>query len=162
MIGDTVRFTSKAPYRIKISGRTKNFINAFGEELIIENAEAAISYACHHTGALVSDFTAAPLFMGIATQGGHEWAIEFAQEPESLERFTSLLDNHLRTVNSDYDAKRYLDIALKAPFVNSVPQGTFYHWLKSKGKLGGQYKVPRLSNQREILDEIKFASLEMY
>ncbi|WP_027001059.1 GH3 auxin-responsive promoter family protein [Eisenibacter elegans] len=153
-IGDTVKFTSKNPYRIKITGRTKHFINAFGEELIIENAEVGIAKACEHTGAIISNFTAAPIYMSDRSKGGHEWVIEFEREPEDLEIFTHILDKTLREVNSDYDAKRYQDMALLMPTVHSVPSGTFYEWLRRRGKLGGQHKVPRLSNNREYIDEI--------
>lgn len=154
MIGDTVRFTSVAPYRIKISGRTKHFINAFGEELIVENAEAGIAYASQLTGAIVKDFTAGPVFMNAVGKGGHEWIIEFEKEPTSLTEFARHLDTHIRTLNSDYDAKRYLDMALLPPVIRTVPEGTFYEWLKSRGKLGGQHKVPRLANHRALIEEI--------
>jgi len=154
MIGDTVKFTSKNPYRIKITGRTKHFINAFGEEVIIENAETAISTACQVTGAVISNFTAAPTYMSGNHKGGHEWAVEFAKAPQNIEQFTNILDNKLREINSDYDAKRYQDIALAPPIIHSVPEGTFYQWLKERGKLGGQNKVPRLSNSREYLEQI--------
>ncbi|MES2389057.1 MAG: GH3 auxin-responsive promoter family protein [Bacteroidota bacterium] len=154
LIGDTVRFTSTDPYRICISGRTRNFINAFGEELIVENAETAISRACAETGALVSNFTAAPVYMQRRSKGGHEWLIEFAREPQTTDIFAASLDKHLRSLNSDYDAKRSHDIALEAPIVQAVPPGTFAHWLGRQGKLGGQHKVPRLSNSREYVDEI--------
>ena len=153
-IGDTVTFTSVNPYRIKISGRTKHFINAFGEELIIENAEVSIAEACKKTEAIIDNFTAGPRYLGERNKGGHEWIIEFASEPNDLERFTKLLDEKLREINSDYDAKRYKDIALIEPVVHTVPPGTFYNWMKAKGKLGGQHKVPRLANNREYLDEI--------
>jgi hypothetical protein len=153
-IGDTVKFTSKNPYRIKITGRTKHFINAFGEEVIVENAEEALTYACTQTDALVSNYTAGPLYMGDKQQGGHEWIIEFEKDPHDMTRFVELLDKKLKEVNSDYDAKRYQDIALKMPLVHKAPMGTFYNWLKTKGKLGGQYKVPRLANTREYLDDI--------
>lgn len=154
MIGDTVTFTSTTPYRIKITGRTKHFINAFGEELIIENAEVAIAEACKKTEASIDNFTAGPKYLGDGSKGGHEWVIEFSKEPNDLERFTKLLDEKLREINSDYDAKRYRDIALVEPIVHTVPAKTFYHWMKSRGKLGGQHKVPRLSNNREYLDEL--------
>lgn len=153
-LGDTVRFTSLSPYRIKISGRTKHFINAFGEEVIVENAEVAVTQACKETGAIIYNFTAAPVYMESGKRGGHEWLIEFEKEPDSLERFTQVLDNTLREINSDYDAKREKDIALQAPIVHAVPHGTFIGWLRKKGKLGGQHKVPRLSNTREYLEEI--------
>ncbi|QCR24043.1 hypothetical protein C1N53_17905 [Pontibacter sp. SGAir0037] len=153
-IGDTIRFTSIKPYRIKISGRTKHFINAFGEEVIVENAEVAITKACKATGAIITNFTAAPVYMESGKRGGHEWLIEFEKSPDNLERFTEVLDQTLREINSDYDAKRHKDIALQAPIVHAVPQGTFLSWLSKKGKLGGQNKIPRLSNSREYLEEI--------
>ncbi len=153
-IGDTVKFTSKHPYRIKITGRTKHFINAFGEEVIIENAEAAITYACEQTQAVMSNYTAGPIYMEGNKQGGHEWIIEFEKTPEDLQRFTRLLDRRLQEVNSDYEAKRFQSIALEMPIVHQVSEGTFYNWMKKRGKLGGQHKVPRLSNSREYLDDI--------
>ncbi|GAB4185685.1 MAG: GH3 auxin-responsive promoter family protein [Thermoflexibacter sp.] len=153
-IGDTVRFTSLSPYRIKITGRTKHFINAFGEELVIENADTAIEKACRHTGAMVNDYTAAPIYLEIGNKGGHEWIIEFEKEPDSLEKFVYILDQTLRQVNSDYDAKRYMDIALVMPKVHQVPKGTFYEWMRKRGKLGGQNKVPRLSNSRTYVEDI--------
>ncbi|MDB5261343.1 MAG: hypothetical protein JWQ14_624 [Adhaeribacter sp.] len=153
-IGDTIRFTNLEPYRIKISGRTKHFINAFGEEVIIENAEAAITKACEQTGAVISNFTAAPIYFDGRNRGSHEWVIEFKRQPNDLQQFTYELDQTLRNINSDYDAKRQNDIALQAPLVRVAPAGTFYQWLSKKGKLGGQHKVPRLSNSREHLEEI--------
>lgn len=153
-LGDTIRFTSTSPYRFRISGRTRQFINAFGEEIIVENAETALSRACQHTGARLRDYTAAPVYMGSSTRGGHEWVIEFIQEPDSLEAFTHILDDTLRQINSDYDAKRTLNLALACPRVHGVPVGTFYEWMKQRGKLGGQHKVPRLSNSREYVDDI--------
>lgn len=153
-IGDTVKFTSIAPYRIKISGRTKHYINAFGEEIIIENAEAAITEACDHTKSIIDNFTAAPVFLEKGKRGGHEWLIEFIVKPESLEQFGKALDESLRKINSDYDAKRNHDLALVTPIIHSVPEGTFYHWMKKRGKLGGQHKVPRLFNSREYVDDI--------
>ncbi|NQZ76116.1 MAG: GH3 auxin-responsive promoter family protein [Ekhidna sp.] len=153
-IGDTVTFTSVNPYRIKISGRTKHFINAFGEELIIENAEVAIAEACKKTNAIIDNFTAGPMYLGDGQKGGHEWMIEFTTVPNDVNRFTKLLDEKLREVNSDYDAKRYKDIALQQPIVHIASPGTFYAWMKSRGKLGGQNKVPRLANNREYLDQL--------
>lgn len=153
-IGDTVRFTSKDPYRIKISGRTKHFINAFGEEVIVENAEAAIAHACEQSGAIISDFTAGPVYLERGKQGGHEWIIEFKKFPDSLDIFTSALDQKLKEINSDYEAKRQGDIALVAPLIHAVPEGTFNKWMRLRDKLGGQNKVPRLSNNREYLDDI--------
>ncbi|HMN05710.1 MAG TPA: GH3 auxin-responsive promoter family protein [Flavobacteriales bacterium] len=154
MPGDTVRFTSVQPYRIQVSGRTRSFINAFGEELIVENADRGIQCACEATGAVVSDYTAGPVYMDDLARGGHEWVIEFESEPEDLERFTAVLDTTMRGLNSDYDAKRSTDTVLGKPLVHAVPKGTFHHWLKEKGKLGGQHKVPRLCNDRLILDQL--------
>lgn len=153
-IGDTIKFTSIAPYRIRISGRTKHFINAFGEEVIVENAEAAITEACQATGAVIDNFTAAPVFLKENKKGGHEWIIEFKVKPHNLATFTNVLDEALRKINSDYDAKRAHDLALVAPTVHSAAEGTFYNWMKKRGKLGGQNKVPRLSNSREYVDDI--------
>ena len=153
-IGDTIKFTSIAPYRIKISGRTKHFINAFGEEVIIENAETAITQACEATAAVIDNFTAAPIYLEKSKRGGHEWIVEFKIAPSDLNKFVAVLDETLRKVNSDYDAKRAHDIALVAPKLHSVPTGTFYNWMKKRGKLGGQNKVPRLSNSREYLEDI--------
>ena len=153
-IGDTIKFTSKSPYRIKISGRTKHFINAFGEEIIIENAEVAVTNACERTGAVIDNYTAAPIYLEKDKRGGHEWIIEFRIKPNDLENFTLILDQTLRKVNSDYDAKRSQDLALVLPKIHSVAEGTFYNWMKKRGKLGGQNKVPRLSNSREYVDEI--------
>jgi hypothetical protein len=154
LIGDTVKFTSIAPYRIKITGRTKHFINVFGEELIIENAEEALKVACEKTNATITDYTVAPIFMVDDKSGGHEWMIEFKTEPKSIEYFTELLDNALKTINSDYEAKRYHNMTLSLPKINSADKGLFYKWLKQKQKLGGQHKVPRLSNTRWFIDEL--------
>lgn len=153
-IGDTVKFTSISPYRIRISGRTKHYINAFGEEVIIENAEAAITRACEQTGAVIDNFTAAPIYLEKSKRGGHEWIIEFKTSPRDMNEFTHVLDETLRKVNSDYDAKRTMDIALVAPTIHAVAEGTFYNWMKKRGKLGGQNKVPRLSNSREFVEDI--------
>jgi hypothetical protein len=153
-IGDTVKFTSKYPYRIKISGRTKHFMNAFGEEVIVENAEAAITRACEITGAVIDNFTAAPIYLKEGNKGRHEWIIEFKVQPSNHEEFTRILDETLRSINSDYDAKRSQNLALIAPKVHNAEEGTFYNWMKRRGKLGGQNKVPRLANSREYVDEI--------
>ncbi len=153
-IGDTIRFTSKYPFRIKISGRTKHFINAFGEELIIENAEKGIETACEKTNAIVGDYTAGPLYFDQEGRGGHEWIIEFKKRPDHLDQFIDTLDKTMRKLNSDYDAKRYKNIALGKPVVHPVTEGTFYSWMKKRNKLGGQNKVPRLANSREYLDDI--------
>lgn len=154
MIGDTIIFTSLRPYKFIISGRTKHYINAFGEELIIDNAEKAIDKACKATGALVAEYTAGPVFIETNSKGSHEWIIEFEKEPQDLDQFTDLLDEALKSVNSDYEAKRFKDLNLVRPVVRSVPQGTFYKWLREKNKLGGQNKVPRLSNDREYLEDL--------
>jgi hypothetical protein len=153
-IGDTVKFTSKYPYRIKISGRTKHFMNAFGEEIIVENAEAAITRACELTGAVIDNFTAAPIYLKEGNKGRHEWIVEFKVQPADQEEFARILDESLRAINSDYDAKRTQNLALIAPKVHSAGEGTFYNWMKRRGKLGGQNKVPRLANSREYVDEI--------
>lgn len=154
MIGDTIRFTSLDPFRIRITGRTKHFINAFGEEVIIENADDAIKTACESTGAVLDNYTAAPIYFEEGGDGGHEWLIEFETQPNDFEKFKKVLDSRLREINSDYDSKRANDIALKEPVVRNLPKKTFYKWLESKGKLGGQHKIPRLSNNREYVDEI--------
>ncbi len=154
LIGDTVKFTSLSPFRIRITGRTKHFINAFGEELIIENAEKAIKTACHHTNAIITEYTAGPKYIEKDQKGGHEWIIEFKRKPNDENQFRQLLDDTLKSVNSDYEAKRYKNMALEAPIIHIVPEGTFYNWMKKRGKLGGQNKVPRLSNNREYLDDI--------
>ncbi|SHH99155.1 GH3 auxin-responsive promoter [Chryseolinea serpens] len=153
-LGDTVKFTSLSPYRIKITGRTKHFMNAFGEEVIVENAEAAITKACEATGAVIDNFTAAPVYLEEGKQGRHEWIIEFKVEPPTLPAFAHELDEALRSINSDYDAKRHHNLALIAPKIHSVREGTFYNWMKRRGKLGGQNKVPRLANSREYVDDI--------
>lgn len=154
MIGDTVYFTSLFPHKIKISGRTRHFINAFGEEVIIDNAEKALREACEITGAVISEYTAAPVYMGENAQGSHEWFIEFEKEPSDLELFTDTLDQSLMKVNSDYEAKRYKSITLVRPTLRVMPKGTFYKWFRMKGKLGGQNKMPRLSNNRKYVDEL--------
>jgi len=154
MIGDTVVFTSLNPHRIKISGRTKSFINAFGEEVIMENAEKALMTACRETGAVIKEYTAGPLYMSEHSKGGHEWFIEFETPPGNLDRFTEVLDDALKSVNSDYEAKRYKDLTLLLPKVISLRPGTFYKWMQKRGKLGGQNKIPRLANDRKYLDEL--------
>lgn len=154
IIGDTVKFTNLFPYRILITGRTKHFINAFGEELIIENAELALRQACKATGALISEYTAGPVYMKKDSSGAHEWIIEFSQEPDSLEKFSTFLDNALKALNSDYEAKRYKDLTLHKPLIRIARKDLFYDWMSSRGKLGGQNKVPRLANNREYLDSL--------
>ncbi len=154
MIGDTVRFTSLSPYRIRISGRTKNFINAFGEEVIIDNAESALDKACRATNAIISEFTAAPIYLDDDASAAHQYIIEFEKEPNNLDHFTDTLDRKLRELNSDYDAKRSADLMLKKPNITIVPEKTFFRWMKSRGKIGGQNKVPRLFNNRKYVDSI--------
>src|SRR5690606_30766325 len=154
-IGDTVTFTSLKPFRIRITGRTKHFINAFGEEVIVENAERAVAIACEATQASIKNFTAAPIYFDEnGNKGTHEWIIEFKNKPVDEELFINILDDSLRDINSDYDAKRYKDLALVKPRVHFAPDGIFEKWMKSKNKLGGQNKVPRLSNDRQYVDEI--------
>jgi hypothetical protein len=153
-IGDTVRFTSLSPYRIKISGRTKHHINVFGEELIIENAEDALKRVCKKTNAEIVDYTAAPIFMEGKEKGAHEWLIEFRTPPNDINYFNELFDNALKSLNSDYEAKRYNNITLNKPKINIARAQLFYDWLKDKNKLGGQHKIPRLSNSRDYLEEL--------
>lgn len=160
-IGDTITFTSLEPYRIQITGRTRNFINAFGEELIVDNATKALQTACDKTGALITEFTAAPVYFSENSSGAHEWIIEFEKEPEHIAYFNEVLDNALKALNSDYEAKRYQNMVLSEPLVRSVPKGTFYNWLKKNNRLGGQYKVPRLSNNRKFIDEIVHIAAEL-
>jgi len=155
LIGDTIKFTSLHPFRIKITGRTKHFINVFGEELMVENAETAITHTCKICDAMVRDFTAGPVFMSGGKAGAHEWYIEFNREPFDMSLFSKVLDEELRKINSDYDAKRLGNLALGPPIVHRVPKGTFDRWLMQKNRLGGQHKVPRLSNERNIIEEIR-------
>ncbi|MES2567329.1 MAG: GH3 auxin-responsive promoter family protein [Bacteroidota bacterium] len=152
-IGDTIRFTNLVPYRFIITGRIKQFINAFGEELMVHNAEQALKAACEKTRAHITDYTVAPVFMD-DHKGSHEWLIEFEHEPGNLDFFRSVLDDTLKQVNSDYEAKRFNNYILHLPIIRIMPKGTFYKWLKANNKLGGQYKVPRLSNDRKIVEEI--------
>lgn len=154
LVGDTVKFTSLTPHKIRITGRTKHHINVFGEELIIENAEEALKMACKKTKSTITDYTVGPIFMDGKKQGSHEWVIEFEKAPENLEYFTELLDNALKSINSDYEAKRYNNMTLVMPTIHSANTGLFYSWLKKKGKLGGQHKVPRLSNKRTFVEEL--------
>jgi len=154
MMGDTIIFTSLDPLRFRISGRTKHFINVFGEEVIIDNAEKALEAACRETDSVVSEYTAGPVFMNASSKGSHEWIIEFEKAPDDLKKFISILDATLKSVNSDYEAKRYKDLNLILPVVRPVPKGTFNKWLKVKDKLGGQNKVPRLSNSREYIEDL--------
>ncbi len=153
-IGDTIAFTSLNPHRIKITGRTAHFINAFGEELIIDNAEKALAEACLHSGAVIRDYTGAPVYFSDRQSGAHEWLIEFANPPADLHDFTVYFDEALKRQNSDYEAKRYKDKILRQPIIRNLPSGTFYNWMKSREKLGGQHKVPRLANNRNYIDDI--------
>ncbi|MEO6731219.1 MAG: GH3 auxin-responsive promoter family protein [Ferruginibacter sp.] len=154
LLGDTVQFTSLNPYKIKVTGRLKHYMNAFGEEVIVDNSDNAIAVAAEKTGVIVNDYTAAPVYFTEQSNGAHEWLIEFEKTPDDLQAFTIELDNALKNVNSDYEAKRHKDIALRIPIVRVLPNGTFTEWLRTKGKLGGQHKVPRLSNERTVLEEI--------
>lgn len=151
-IGDTVCFTSLSPYRIRITGRTKNFMNVVGEELIIDNAEKAFGIACLKTSSVITEYTAAPFFNG--DEISHQWLVEFDKQPESIEYFTDAFDNALKSLNSDYEAKRYHNLVLKEPIVCQMPKNTFYNWMKKRERLGGQNKVPRMSNKRLYVDEL--------
>ena len=152
-LGDVIRFTTTNPYRFIISGRTRQFINAFGEELMVHNTDHAIAVACEKAHAMVREYTVAPVFMN-ENAGAHEWLIEFEKEPENFEFFRSVLDEALKKQNSDYEAKRYNNYVLHAPIIHIIPNGAFYNWFKANNKLGGQFKVPRLSNNRKIVEEI--------
>ncbi|MDE7089883.1 MAG: GH3 auxin-responsive promoter family protein, partial [Prevotella sp.] len=154
MIGDTVHFTSTNPYKFIISGRTKSFINAFGEELIVDNAEKGLAYACEKTGAQILDYTAAPVFMDENAKCCHQWLIEFAKKPDDIGMFANILDRKLQELNSDYEAKRFKDITLQHLQIVVARPNLFNDWLKAKGKLGGQHKVPRLSNSREQMEQL--------
>lgn len=154
MIGDTVKFVTLNPYRIQITGRTKQYINTFGEEVIVDNADDALQKACEATGAIVRDYTAGPVYFGESEAGAHEWIIEFENQPADFQKFCEVLDGSLRQINSDYDAKRFKNMALRPPIIHNAPDGTFYRWMKSRGKLGGQNKVPRLANERTYLEDI--------
>jgi hypothetical protein len=154
LVGDTVQFTSLNPYKIKVTGRLKHYINAFGEEVIVDNSDRAIAIAAEKTNSIVNDYTAAPVYFSEHANGAHEWLIEFEKAPENLQQFIIELDQALKNSNSDYEAKRHKDIALRLPVVHILPNGHFTKWLHSKNKVGGQHKVPRLSNERVILEEI--------
>lgn len=155
LIGDTVRFTSLKPYRIRVSGRTKHHINVFGEELMVENTDQAIAKTCQATGAEIADYTVAPIFMDGKEKGAHEWVIEFKSHPKDIEQFRQILDESLQSLNSDYEAKRYNNMTLNPLVVNVARENLFYDWLKENDKLGGQHKIPRLSNQRDYLEQLK-------
>jgi hypothetical protein len=161
LLGDTVQFTSVYPFKIKVSGRLKHYINAFGEEVIVDNSDKAIAMACAKTNAIVNDYTAAPVYFGDNNNGAHEWLIEFEKDPGDVNAFITELDHALQQINSDYEAKRYKDIALAKPIVHVLRKGVFANWLKSKGKLGGQHKVPRLSNERKYLEEILLTAVSV-
>jgi len=154
LIGDTIQFTHLNPYHIKITGRLKHYMNAFGEEVIVDNSDKAIAHAAEKTNAVVNDYTAAPVYFTENSNGAHEWLIEFEKEPDDFNTFITELDNELKNINSDYEAKRHKSIALRLPIVHKLKRGSFTEWLRSKGKLGGQHKVPRLSNERSMLEEI--------
>ena len=154
MLGDTIMFKSLYPFRFIINGRTKHFMNAFGEEIIVDNADKALGIACEKTGAQIKEYTAAPVFMEGDEKGAHEWLIEFEIQPNSIAYFSEMLDNALKSINSDYEAKRYQNLILKMPIIRSLPKDSFYKWFESKKKLGGQNKVPRLSNDRKFLEEL--------
>ena len=154
IVGDTVQFSSLKPYRIKVSGRLKHYMNAFGEEVIVDNTDRAIAVACEKTGAAVNDYTAAPVYFSANGNGAHEWLIEFEKQPADIAHFAYELDTALKNLNSDYEAKRHKDIALRMPIVHAVNKGFFNQWLNANGKLGGQHKVPRLSNERHLLETL--------
>ncbi len=154
IIGDTIKFTHLNSYKIKVTGRLKHYMNAFGEEVMVDNTDKAIAWAAAKTNAVVNDYTAAPVYFSESSNGTHEWLIEFDVPPQNLQLFTTELDAALKTINSDYEAKRYKDIALRMPIVHAAKKGIFKEWLRSKGKLGGQHKVPRLSNERNVVEEI--------
>jgi hypothetical protein len=159
LVGDTVRFTSVNPYRIRVTGRTKQHINVFGEELMVENTDRALSKACKHTQTEVIDYTVAPIFMDGKAKGAHEWIIEFRENPKSVEEFSRILDLELQALNSDYEAKRYNNMTLNPLVLNLARPNLFYDWLKDRGKLGGQHKIPRLSNTREYVEQLKELSV---
>jgi len=161
MIGDTVRFTSLNPYRIRVSGRTKHHINVFGEELIVENTDKAIAKACKITNSEVIDYTVAPVFMEGKEKGAHEWMIEFKNPPGNVADFRQILDDTLQSLNSDYEAKRHNNMTLNPLVLNVARRNLFYDWLKEQDKLGGQHKIPRLSNQRSYLEELLEMNLEI-
>jgi hypothetical protein len=154
LIGDTVRFTSLNPYRIRVSGRTKHYINVFGEELMVENTDQAIAKTCNALNCEVIDYTVAPIFMKNNEKGAHEWMIEFKKQPENIKEFQKVLDETLQSLNSDYEAKRYNNMTLNPLKINVARPSLFYDWLKENNKLGGQHKIPRLSNQRDYLEQL--------
>ena len=153
-IGDTIKFTCLNPFRVKVTGRTKHFINVFGEELVVENAEMALSKTTELTKSEISNYTVGPIFMGDKTKGSHEWIIEFSKEPDDMNKFTEILDLSLQSLNSDYEAKRHKNSTLELPKIIKGRKNLFYDWLRSRNKLGGQNKIPRLSNSREYVEEL--------
>jgi hypothetical protein len=155
LVGDTVRFTSLSPYRIRVTGRTKHHINVFGEELMVENTDQAISKASQLTNSEVVDYTVAPIFMQDKEKGAHEWMIEFKNKPHNINEFQKILDETLQSLNSDYEAKRYNNMTLNPLVINVARENLFYDWLKEQDKLGGQHKIPRLSNKRDYLEQLK-------
>ena len=155
LIGDTVRFTSLSPYRIRVTGRTKHHINVFGEELMVENTDQALAKACQETQSEIVDYTVAPIFMEGKQKGAHEWMIEFKTPPKDLTLFHKILDTTLQSLNSDYEAKRYNNMTLNPLVINVARENLFYDWLKQRNKVGGQNKIPRLSNQREYLEQLQ-------
>jgi hypothetical protein len=161
LVGDTIQFVNKHPFKIKVSGRLKQYMNAFGEEVIADNSDKAISQACTTFGLVLKEYTAAPIYMSNNNAGAHEWLIEFEKEPNNLDDFTAELDKNLQAINSDYEAKRHKNIALSLPKVVAVKKGCFHEWLKRKGKLGGQHKIPRLSNERDYVEQIKLINEEL-
>ena len=152
--GDTVMFTSLVPYRIKVTGRTKHFVNAFGEEVMVENTDMALAKTCRQTGTIVNEYTVAPVYFQGGSKGGHQWLIEFEKPPIDMQLFNELLDKNLQQINSDYEAKRTKNMAMEQLQLNVLPKNTFMNWMKSKGKYGGQNKIPRLANHRQYIDEI--------
>jgi hypothetical protein len=154
LIGDTIRFTSLHPYKIIISGRTRHYINAFGEELIIDNAEKALEKTCKETGVHIKEYTVAPVYMNEVTKGSHQWLIEFEKQPDDLPKFAEILDHALKEQNSDYEAKRYKDITLDMPIIIPATKNLFFNWMKKRNKLGGQNKIPRLANDRDYMDDL--------
>ena len=159
IIGDVIEFTSIYPFRIKIVGRTKSFINTFGEELVIENTENAICSASEKHNCKVKDYTVGPIFIN-KNSGGHEWLIEFEKKPKNLNTFMNDLDKFLKQNNSDYEAKRFNNLVIRTPKLSLIEKNEFYNWLQKNNRLGGQYKIPRLSNDRKIIDEILYVSFQ--
>jgi hypothetical protein len=153
-IGDTIRFTSVRPYKIKITGRTQQFVNAFGEEVMVNNTDKALAMACQEMDALVTEYTVAPIYFQENGKGGHQWLVEFEKPPHDITAFERLLDRNLQTINSDYEAKRFKNMALEPLRIIPIPKGTFFNWMKRRGKFGGQHKVPRLANHRRYVEEI--------